>query len=47
LLPVKAQPATASRSGKRVELSAMLKGILTPEQFRRVQLMGKANLTDA
>lgn len=33
--------------GKRVDLHAMLKAILTPEQFRRVKMMSKADLTEA
>jgi hypothetical protein len=33
--------------GKRVDLIAMLKGMLTPDQFRRVELYARARLTDA
>ncbi len=33
--------------GKRVDLRAMLKGMLTPDQFRRVELWARASVTEA
>ncbi len=47
LAKIRRGEGVAGGLGKRVDLRAMLEGMLTPDQFRRVELYARAHLTEA